>query len=159
MPRKTLDERFWEKVDCRGAGDCWEWQASRGRQGYGFFWNGSYMEAAHRVAYRLEVGPLPRGQVGARGTVVCHRCDNPACCNPAHLFAGTQSTNVADMHRKGRSPDVSGGENPRSRLSAADVAQIRTEYTGGYGEIAALARRFGLSHGAMSHIVHGRSWT
>lgn len=97
----AIAERFWSKV-AKGAPDtCWEWQASRNNHGYGQFGIASpdgprRMVGAHRVAWELTNGPIPDGQE------VCHRCDNPPCCNPADLFLGTQQDNLDDAASKGR---------------------------------------------------------
>ena len=88
--------RFWRKVDIKGVDECWLWLASFGFRDYGKFkLNGTYV-AAHRIAYELTFGPIEKGKI------ICHKCDNPSCCNPYHLFQGTQSDNNADKYRKGR---------------------------------------------------------
>lgn len=88
--------RFWEKVAIRGADDCWEWEASRNPWGYGQFRIGSKIFTTSRVAFALvkqrEPGDL----------LVCHSCDNPSCCNPAHLWLGTDADNNRDRSEKGR---------------------------------------------------------
>jgi len=107
---KPLSERFWAKVDRRGLDECWEWQGSRtGRGRYGNVKVDSYTNApSHRVAWELTNGPVPEE------LCVCHRCDNPPCCNPAHLFLGTHQDNMIDKVAKGRQ---SRGEehSPRTR--------------------------------------------
>jgi len=91
-------QRFWEKVDhSAGPLACWPWQDGKDRDGYGRFHvnrPGNTGERAHRVAFGLATGEDPIS--------VLHRCDNPGCCNPAHLFAGDQALNNRDAHRKGR---------------------------------------------------------
>lgn len=167
MPSEDLtarDERFWAKVDRREPDECWLWTAATDSVGYGLFWNPTRrtMDLAHRYAFARCVRPLrpkPPGTLGAAGETICHSCDNPPCVNPRHLFAATQKENMADMRAKGRQPDNRGVRNPRARLTREQAQEARKLYTGQYGEIAALARRFGVSHGAMSHAIHGRSWT
>jgi len=94
--------RFWSRVDRRGPRDCWSWTAGCCTAGYGHFRLGSAStgdrrkELSHRLAYELTKGPIPDG------LKVLHECDNPPCCNPAHLFVGTHADNMRDMHAKGR---------------------------------------------------------
>jgi hypothetical protein len=105
---RPLAERFWEKVDKRGPDECWEWTASRNPDGYGHLRVGSLrdgtrrMRKAPRVAYELTHGPIPPSSASTHGTCVLHSCDNPGCCNPRHLFLGSQYDNIADMQAKGR---------------------------------------------------------
>ena len=91
----TLENRFWSHVE-RGP-DCWEWTARRDKDDYGQFAISKGKSAvAHRVAYSLSVGDIPDGMF------VCHTCDNPPCCNPEHLWIGTNQDNMDDMVRKNR---------------------------------------------------------
>jgi hypothetical protein len=99
---KPLEGRFWPKVDTTG--DCWIWTGVRDGYGYGRIWRGDFVldggttkeVRAHRVAWSLVNGAVPAG------LDVCHRCDNPPCCNPAHLFLGTRSENMLDAGVKSR---------------------------------------------------------
>ena len=160
---RSLDERFWEKVDRRGPDECWEWQASRNEQGYGWFWvpSANRMVGAHRVAYEITHGPLPtkkKGVLGAAGGLVLHSCDNPPCVNPAHLRLGDQTENMADKSERGRHPNYNGGRNPNAKLTPEQVEEIRRRYTGRYGEQSELGREYGVYASTIRDIVVGRKW-
>lgn len=100
--RKPWPGRFFEKVQKGQENECWLWTACRNDQGYGsaFTPRGTH-DKAHRVSWELHFGPIPPGQ-GPHGTCVLHRCDNPSCVNPNHLFLGTNRDNAIDRQRKGR---------------------------------------------------------
>jgi predicted DNA-binding protein (UPF0251 family) len=111
---------------------------------------------AHRVSWGLHNGPIPEGMW------VLHRCDNPSCVNPTHLFLGTQADNVADMISKGRqaTPEQTahiGEKNGRARLTPDQVRTIRTLVAGGVSETEA-ARRYGVGQTTVSYIVLRKSW-
>jgi hypothetical protein len=95
MPKtdKPVWLRFFEKIGIAGSDECWEWDGALQTAGYGFF-GGS--ELAHRLVYRLIVGEIPEGMH------VLHSCDNPPCCNPRHLWIGSNRDNRVDAMRKGR---------------------------------------------------------
>ena len=86
--------RFWRMI--KRVGDCWEWQGSRDDKGYGTMWNGFAYDRVHRFAWYLKFGIIPRG------LFVLHRCDNPPCIRPSHLFLGEHQDNMNDMVQKGR---------------------------------------------------------
>jgi len=138
-------ERFWAKVDRRGPDDCWEWQASKMR-GYGEVWFGGRHQKAHRVAYELGNSPIPDGMH------VCHRCDNPSCCNPAHLFGGTHADNMRDCREKRRMARAT--RNGWGKLTDADVMLIR--FLHGQGSHRAdLSEWFGIGRGYVNAVVSG----
>lgn len=142
-----IAERFWAKVH-RSTDGCWEWQASLSG-GYGQFSLLGTMVAAHRLAYELEIGPVPQK------LFVCHRCDNPLCVRPEHLFLGTAADNNADMRAKAR-----GGHGPGAtgRLTAEQIRFIRAGYRPFYGAIAALARQYGVSTSQIGRIVRRQAY-
>jgi hypothetical protein len=99
--RKPARDRFWKRIDKDGPllphveTPCWIWTGARTRRGYGLLGERSALVYAHRLSYEIH-----HGEVGS--LFVCHRCDNPSCVNPAHLFLGTALDNVHDMLAKGR---------------------------------------------------------
>jgi hypothetical protein len=118
--RPSLADRLWSRV-VKTANGCWEFTGYRNhaRGGYGRLkGHGRETVGAHQVAWMLTNGPIPDGML------VRHRCDNPPCCNPAHLELGTYADNSADMGVRGRR--LTGQRNPAARLTAAQVAEIRT---------------------------------
>ena len=133
---------------------CWEWTASRQPGGYGQVIYNGRVTRAHRVAYLIFVGPIPPGMF------VCHRCDNRACVNPAHLFLGTHNDNMRDAVSKGRMSRQGkpGESNGRAKLTRGDVSEIRLRVAQGATQIS-LARLYGVGPTAISRIIKGRSWT
>lgn len=159
----STDERFWQKV-LKREDSCWEWTASRLRDGYGHFWDGTYrrrdatgrlvprVTRAHCWSYERFVGPIPEG------TEVCHSCDRPWCVNPEHLFAGSHHVNMSDSAAKGRQGVNRRSTNGRAKLTEEQVAEIRAKATGRYGEISAFAREYGVGSGTMSKILKHQTW-
>ena len=145
--------RFWPKVDRSGGPEaCWPWTGSKRSTGYGGFnFDGRNLKA-HRVAFSLATGEDPAGRV------VCHRCDNPPCCNPAHLFMADQRTNLSDMRRKRRASCGRGEGNGRARISSAQVTEIRRRYAAGGISYKALASEYGVAESTIGHAVEGRTW-
>jgi HNH endonuclease len=147
----TLQDRFWAKVD--KSGDCWTWTASKLTNGYGQFKSSSYkLVLAHRQSYEMANGPIPDGMF------VCHKCDNPSCVNPEHLFVGTPMENSQDMVAKGRGnaggPFV-GSANGRAVLTEDSVCEIRALPL----SYRALAERFGVSKSQIARIKTGLAWS
>jgi hypothetical protein len=150
--RKTIAERFWAKVDKSGGPDaCWPWLGSCNTNGYGTFRGFVPTEGTHRTAYILTYGPIPDEMC------VCHSCDNPPCCNPAHLFLGTRNENMADMAQKGRAADTAGEKNGHARLTEQDVLAIRAAVAAGITE-QDLAPRYGVSRSAIGAVVTRQNW-
>ena len=163
--RQTPEELFWAHVE-KTEGGCWPWRGASIR-GYGRFNSRGLGRQgySHRWAYEFTHGPIPDG------LHVLHRCDNPPCCNPAHLFLGTHLDNVADMIAKGRGAagDTHGsrthpervlrGEGHRlAKLTAAQVAEIRATPRR-RGVQRQFARRFGVSEATISMIVNEKTWS
>jgi hypothetical protein len=158
-------ERYLEKVDERAADECWLWKAALFGNGYGAFRLGDRQVRAHRFGYEVFVGPIPDG------LIVCHRCDVPACQNPAHWFLGTNRDNAIDRERKGRGryrhigplppkPRVGrrrGEQHHKAKLTEADVRAIRAACGEGQSQDA-VAVRFGVSQRLVSGIVRRQIW-
>lgn len=147
--RATEQDRFWAKVNRGAPHECWEWTGYRTIQnGYGRTrWRGKEL-VAHRIALSLTDG------FWESNLSVCHTCDNRLCCNPAHLWRGTYADNIRDMRTKGRHNDPRGEANHKARLTEEQVIAIRQSSE----RTAVLARQYGVSHGAISHIRHGLTW-
>jgi len=148
-----FQQRFLSRM-IRTASGCLEWQGGKIPDGYGCVKCDGKNELTHRVAWVLVNGPIPNG------LDVLHKCDNPSCCDPEHLFLGTHLDNMHDRNQKGRSTALKGEHNGRAKLSAADVLYIRRVYVHGshvFG-ICALGRRFHVSHTQISYIVRRESW-
>lgn len=142
--------RFYSRVE-RGNG-CWLWSGHRSADGYGKLTIGRSAQLAHRVSWQLHHGPIPAG------LRVLHRCDNPPCVNPDHLFLGTQADNVRDMHAKNRARKALWMASPFAKLTDDDVRAIRREYAGRRVSQQSLATRFGVSQHLVSRIVRGTLW-
>lgn len=153
--RLKVEERFWPKVmKPMGWDECWPWTGSKDPKGYGGFKLRSYVSVrSSRVAYALYYNRSP-GRM-----LVCHRCDNPPCVNPTHLFLGTVQDNSDDMVRKGRAArrDQRGDRNGAAKLTAAQVETIRGLIEAGYTNTA-IAPRFGVTHQLVSKIRRGAAW-
>lgn len=154
----TLADRFWAKVDRRGPDECWLWTASVNSSGYGRIGLGKRGQgsiSAHRLSYELANGPIPDGE-GYHGTCVLHRCDTPACVNPAHLFLGTQADNLTDAAEKGRMHP--GEAHGMARLTESQIREIRRLYKPYVVPRRVLAERFGVADTTIQAIIEQRSW-
>ncbi len=143
----TFEERFWANVETAGPDECWEWTGGKSG-GYGHLYNGEREEHAHRVMWRLTYGEI--GDM-----FVCHRCDNPGCVNPNHLFLGTQQQNMADASKKGR---VTRGEAMHSaKLTEDDIRDIRQAVSQGAKQNS-IAKQYGVSTGNINLVVKRKRW-
>lgn len=155
-------DRFWSKVNkngpvpqhCPYIGECWEWTGRRSGSGYGTVVVFKKQQVAHRVAWGLANGPIPDGML------VCHRCDNPVCVRPDHLFLGTHLDNMRDMWAKGRArPGIKRGtEQSQAKLTDERVCEIRQKHKAGLGSYRSLAREYGVGETAIARIVRNERW-
>lgn len=145
-PRRI--DSFCKRLDMSSRDSCWEWQGSRYAKGYGCTSYKGRKLHAHRLAWILARGAIPDGMM------VCHTCDNPPCCNPNHLFLGTNSDNVRDSIGKGRR-DQRGECNNCAKLTSTQVLAIRRSHE----NKSALARMFGVSRRAIQLIKNHQTWS
>jgi hypothetical protein len=183
--RAPLEQRFWAKVAKGGPEECWLWLATKNNHGYGMIWAGKpdgNKTLAHRVSYELHFGPIPTDTTLYHGITVLHRCDTPACVNPAHLFLGTQTINVADKVQKGRhrwghnpnnKPPIFRGEDHyfrkhpemvkrgeavhNAKLTNADVLDIWRRRLRGESH-GVIARNYSLDRSTVKDICDGERW-
>lgn len=159
------EEMFWQGMDKKGADQCWEWQGRKrpptktSRMAYGLFNYEGKQWTTHRLAYYLTHGPIPEGMC------VCHSCDNPPCCNPAHLWLGTRADNNRDMMQKGRNAYTPRyGEDIENHIfTEQKVRQYRQEYDelvaeGVFNPVTHLAIKYGYKVGTMHAVISGRTW-
>lgn len=147
------NDRFWSKVHPEALSGCWLWHGAITGSGYGAFQAESRrLVGAHRHAYELCHGPIPTGMV------VRHKCDVRACVNPDHLETGTHADNIRDRDERGRHWAPQGEDNGRSKLTAAQVLEIRAKYAFGDRTQQDLADEYGVSNQLVSCIVRGKWW-
>lgn len=150
--RKDID-RFWNKVDKRGQDECWEWKASKNYFGYGNIKIQGKTQGAHRISYEIANGSIPKGMF------ICHRCDNPSCVNPNHLFMGTHDDNMADRDKKRR--QARGERVHTSKLTRSQAVEIRRRYVPYKRDETGsncLSKEFGVSPEQITRIASGQKW-
>ena len=147
MRPESLSARFWRKV-AKSEGDCWLWTGAVNSAGYGSIGLGRSTMVAHRAAWLLVHGSLPTD------LCVCHTCDVRICVNPAHLFLGTNSDNVADRERKGRNVVLRGEQHGSAKLTRDQALAIKSAA----GKQWDIAHAFGVSQATVQRIKAGRQW-
>ena len=152
-------EAFWSKVNKDGPTQshmdtpCWEWTGGCTTTGYGRCCYAGRFRSATHVSVALAAGFL----LPLQG-MVCHRCDNPSCVNPEHLFLGTHQDNMDDRSRKGRTRVAQGEANGQSKLTASQLHDARERYAQGNITQRELAGEFGVSQGTLSVALRGKTW-
>jgi hypothetical protein len=163
MPQQRIPTivRYLSKVDQSGGPEaCWPWTGAKDQDGYGIFWDGTYRDngagryvRVTRWTYEQFIGPIPDR------LNLCHRCDNPPCVNPAHLFTGSHADNHADREAKGRGGQwmTRGESHVNHKLTDGMVRTIRQWASEGISQ-SQLAREFGVSNQLISKIVRRKAW-
>lgn len=150
MPKTNTPEDFWRKVERGAPNECWRWLGGLDRDGYGRAFMHSKKYVAHRLAYELAIKAPGK-------SLVLHSCDNPQCCNPAHLRLGTVQDNIRDKVRRRRT--TAGTRNGRAILTEEDIGKMRRNYSPEKrGDAANAARAFGISHCHAMNILRNKRW-
>lgn len=142
-------KRFWSKIDIKESNECWEWTGKR-CHGYGAFKHQGKLRIATRVCYALT-----HGKTELDRPYILHSCDNPPCCNPEHLSAGTAKINSDECSERGRRRI--GSRAPGAKLTEESVACIKKEIFAGVKWIE-LANKFGVALGTIQNIAIDRAW-
>lgn len=149
-----VEPRFWKYTKVGEVDECWEWIGHRDEKGYGCLRVGGRrgrIHKAHRISAAIHLGL----DLANSSTLVCHKCDNPSCVNPAHLFLGTWADNTRDAAQKGRM--AHGSRHHNSKLTEADVLDIRAALASGASQ-SAVGRRFGVTQCTVSAIARKVWW-
>ncbi len=155
--RTSLENRFWARVEKEGPvlydslGSCWLWMGWRDAYGYGQITFLQRPRKTHRLSYELHFGEIPKG------LSVLHKCDNPPCVNPSHLFLGTPADNMRDAVAKNRFPK--GSAKPQAKLTDVKVLEIRRRFANGGMTYKELALDYQVRPETVSAVVRRVSWT
>ena len=150
MKNKTALQRFEEKFIPEQNSGCWIW-ISADTEGYGDFYFHPTFERAHRASWMLYRGEIPAG------IFVLHKCDNPSCVNPNHLFLGTNDDNMKDMVRKGRQKSIRGSQHKNAKVTEDNVIEMRKLSASGMSQYK-IAEMFGIGKSMANYICNRTSW-
>jgi hypothetical protein len=143
-------KRFWKKVNKTDS--CWNWSNCIIGHGYGGFKINRKIIRAHRFSWLLYFGEIPIRML------VCHKCDNPKCVNPEHLFLGTNKDNTNDMIQKGRGNKAKGEKQGFSKLTEEQVINIRKEYIEGNISYSKLSKKYNVVFGTIAAVLTNKTW-
>ncbi len=150
-PLQSIEEKFWRYIEPEPNSGCWLWSGSTGglppRWRYGKITHGKLSLSAHRVSWEIHKGQIPSD------LCVCHKCDTTLCCNPEHLFLGTDADNAHDCCNKGRG-NRNGVRNRHAKLTEAQIAAIRLDARSSY----IVAADYGVTWGHINKIRSGLAW-
>lgn len=150
MNDRNVLEDVWKRIDKKEEDDCWEWMGFKNQKGYGRMSINKKLHSCHRIVYELIHNSVPKGML------VCHSCDNPSCCNPRHLFLGTNKDNINDMKNKHR--QSMGEHRPHHKLTREKVKEIRIKYFNlGYTQ-KQLGIEYGVTYQTIGCIIRNEKW-
>lgn len=152
-PANAIDhlQSLWSKIEKNPDG-CWVWHGQTNKQGYGRLWFKGKQWRPHRLVWTLENGDIPEG------LHVLHKCDNPPCCNPDHLFLGTDQDNADDRQAKGRLKPFKGEEHWKAKLTWKDIEYIRQYCASHKRSQSKMASLFGVNKSHLSKIIKNEAW-
>lgn len=153
MLNEKDSKRFWAKVDKTNS--CWNWTAAKGAKGYGRFKLNGKLVSPHAISYQIHNDDYDSTKD------VCHKCDNPSCINPEHLFLGTRTQNVLDSIQKGRwnGNPTKGADHPSSKLTDKDVMLIKAILKYSDLNVVQIAKMFSVSLTTIKNIRSKKRWS
>ncbi len=147
--KKSIIERIYENIVGDIQTRCWNWTGYLDKWGYGKISLNHKSQSVHRLIYQELCGPIPEDK-----PLVLHHCDNPKCCNPMHLYAGTHKDNMKDKAKRNRCNSPYGEKNGRSKLTEEQVLEIRQSKA----LQVIIAKRFNVGKTAISDIKNRKKW-
>jgi predicted XRE-type DNA-binding protein len=155
FPHKSLQERFWSNVNITDLFECWNWIGDINNLGYGRLSFKGQRTKAHRLSYTLNIGPI------LGNLFVCHKCNNPSCVNPSHLYLGTSQDNMTDKVKANRQSHASspGEKNGMSVLTESQVIEIIGLLKTANMTQKEIAKKYSTGRSAISHINLNNTWT
>ena len=154
-PHGSIEQRLWMKVSIGGVNECWVWNGACVRKGHGVMWAGrnGNERLVHRISWIIANGKIPDN------LCVLHKCDNPPCVNPRHLFLGTVADNNRDMwgKKRGRIKRSDGENNNSAKLTYENVHEIRKLRKAGW-KLKDLAKKFSVCVTTIHWITSGKHW-
>lgn len=149
-PKVPWQQRLWARINVRSGGGCWEYSGFQSASGHCQFKMPTRSAGAHRAAYESTHGPIEDGWL------VLHKCDNPPCCRPDHLYLGDAKQNAKDREDRGRGNRRIGENHGRAKLTLADVKEIRKVQD--YESPASIAKRYPVGEKNIKRIIFGQTW-